>query len=257
MIAVFVNCAVVIIGALAGVLFSKKITAAMSDIISTAAGLVTFVIGVQMALGFSNIVYLALSMILGGIVGTVLDIDKRILQFGSLLEKLITFRKKSVPAVGGLSNADAQYAAPLPENKKDFAKAFLNASVLFCVGAMSILGSLQAGIQKEYTIIFTKSVLDAFLAAVFAATLGIGTAFSAIAILIYQGSLTLLASAVARFVTDQMLGEISAAGGILLLMIGLGLTGIKPVKTANYLPSLIFIALFVLADPYITKILPL
>jgi uncharacterized membrane protein YqgA involved in biofilm formation len=232
MIAVFVNCAVVILGSLAGVLFSKKISDKMSDVISTAAGLVTFVIGARMALGFDNIVYLALSMILGGIAGTVLDIDKRILDFGSALEKI--FAKKS-------------------SGKNDFAKAFLNASVLFCVGAMSILGSIQAGIQKDYTIIFTKSVLDGFLSIVFSAAMGIGVAFSALTIFVYQGLITLLAAAVAPFMTERMLGEISAAGGILLLMIGLGLAGIKPIKTANYLPALAFVALFVLLDPYIPK----
>jgi uncharacterized membrane protein YqgA involved in biofilm formation len=122
---------------------------------------------------------------------------------------------------------------------------------------MAILGSIQAGVQKEYTIIFTKSVLDGFLAIVFAAALGIGTAFSAIPILIYQGALTLLASVISVYITDKMLGEITAAGGVLLLMIGFTLTNIKPVKTANYLPALVFIALFVLADPYISKILPM
>jgi uncharacterized membrane protein YqgA involved in biofilm formation len=239
MIAVFVNCAVVILGSFVGVLFSKKIGDKMTDVISTAAGLVTFVIGIQMALRFDNIVYLALSMILGGIAGTVLDIDRRILDFGSFLEKI--FAKKNS---GKIVVAD----------KNDFAKAFLSASVLFCVGAMSILGSLQAGIQKDYTIIFTKSVLDGFLAIVFSAAMGIGVAFSALSIFLYQGLITLLAASIAPFMTERMLGEISAAGGILLLMIGLGLAGIKPIKTANYLPALVFVALFVLLNPYIPKI---
>jgi uncharacterized membrane protein YqgA involved in biofilm formation len=239
MIAVFVNCAVVIIGALIGVLFSKKISDAMSGVITTAAGLVTAIIGIKMALDYTNVVYLALAMIVGGIVGTVLDIDTHILNFGILLEKIF-MRKR--PIAGGRTDSN-------------FARAFFNASILFCVGAMAILGSLQAGIQKDYTIIFTKSVLDGFLAIVFAATLGIGTAFSAISIFIYQGSLTLLSSLVSQFISEQMIGEISAAGGILLLMIGLGITGIKQIKTANYLPALVFIALFVLADPYIANIL--
>ena len=247
MIAVFVNCIFVVAGSLVGVLFSKKLSAAMAGVISTAAGLVTLVVGIQMALGFSNVIYLALSLILGGIFGSILDIDKRIFDFGRWLEKLISKNK-------------TQSGTPSAQNQtqnKNFAKAFLSGSVLFCVGAMAILGSLQAGIQKDYTLIFTKSVLDAFMAMVFAAAMGIGTAFSAISIFAYQGLLTLLASAIAPFMTEKMLGEISAAGGVLIVMISIGLIDIRQIKTANYLPALVFIALFVIADPYIAKIIPL
>jgi uncharacterized membrane protein YqgA involved in biofilm formation len=246
MIAVFVNCAVVILGSLAGVLFSRKISDALTGVISTAAGLISIVLGIKMAMGFSNVVFLTLSMILGGIVGTAADIDGRILGLGGLLEKLF-LRRTAAPARAG-AGQDA------PPSKKDFARAFLNASVLFCVGAMSILGSLQAGLQKDYTLIFTKSVLDGFMAIVFSAALGIGTAFSALTILVYQGLLTLGASAISRFVTEQMLGEITAVGGVLILMIGLGLSNIRQIKTANYLPALVFEALFLLAEPYLPKL---
>jgi len=251
MIAVFVNCSAIILGSLVGLVFSKKISAIISGVISTAAGVITLVIGMQMALKFSSIVYLALSLILGGIVGTALDIDKHILDFGSLLEKLISSKKKAGIAPVNDSDNHAE------KKKKDFAHAFLNASVLFCVGAMAILGSLQAGIQKNYTLIFTKSVLDGFMAIVFAAAMGIGTAFAAIPVFLFQGSITLLASHIAVFITEQMLGEVTAMGGVLLLIIGFNLTGIKQIKTANYLPGLVFIVLFVIADPYIAKILPL
>ncbi|MDR1785716.1 MAG: DUF554 domain-containing protein [Spirochaetaceae bacterium] len=248
MIAVFVNCAVVILGSILGVLFSRKISDPLSEVISTAAGVISIVIGIKMALGFSNIVFLTLSMILGGLTGTAADIDGRIHGFGGLLEKVFFRRRgQELPVTGSGGDAPGR-------GRKDFPRAFLNGSVLFCVGAMSIIGSLQAGIQRDYTIILTKSVLDGFMAVVFSAALGIGTAFSAITILVYQGLLTLFASAISRFMTDEMLGEISAAGGVLVLMIGLGLAGVRQIKTANYLPALVFIALFVLLGPYLPKI---
>jgi uncharacterized membrane protein YqgA involved in biofilm formation len=195
-----------------------------------------------MASGYRSIVYLALAMILGGVTGSAIDIDRRVMSLGAIIERAL-LRGHSAPppdAAGG---------------KKNFALAFLNSSVLFCVGAMSILGSIQAGVEKEYTIIMTKSVLDGFLAAVFAAAMGIGTIFSALSVFIYQGSLTLMASAIASFMTEQMLAELSASGGVMLMMIGINLTGLRTIKTANYLPALLFSALFVLIDPFVKALI--
>jgi uncharacterized membrane protein YqgA involved in biofilm formation len=178
-------------------------------------------------------------MILGGITGSWIEIDGKILALGRVLERAVSRGKFQNP-----NPAEGQPLKP----QKNFALAFLNSSVLFCVGAMAILGSIQAGVEKEYTIILTKSVLDGFLAIVFAATLGPGTIFSALSVLCYQGLLTLLAASVSRFMTPQMLSEVSASGGILLMMIGINLTNLRTIKTANYLPALAFSALFVLAS---------
>ena len=128
---------------------------------------------------------------------------------------------------------------------------------MFFVGAMAIVGSFNAGINSDYTVIFTKSVLDFFLAIVFGATLGIGTVFSTISIFIYQGLLTFCASFLKQYVSETMLSSFSAVGGILLVMIGLGLLQIKDMKTANYLPALLLIAIFMILDPYIMNIVNL
>ncbi|HOE09284.1 MAG TPA: DUF554 family protein, partial [Treponemataceae bacterium] len=136
MIAVFVNCAAVIIGSIIGLLFAKKITSELSDVISTGAGIVTIVLGVQMAFSYQNVIFLTLSLIIGGILGSAADIDGKILSLGTLIEKGISKNKKG-PSV---SLADPE----MPPVKSNFAYAFLNASVLFCVGAMAVLGSFQA-----------------------------------------------------------------------------------------------------------------
>lgn len=223
MIATFVNCITVILGTFLGILFSRKVTDELSRVISSGAGIVTLVIGLQMALETNEIIFMVLAMILGGIIGTWIDIDGKILKIG---EKLSTKFTK-----GSSSN---------------FANAFLNASVLFCVGAMAIVGSFKAGTEGDYSILLTKSVLDGFMAIVFAAAMGIGTAFSAISLLVYQGALTLLSGIIKDYVSPEMLNELSAVGGALIIMIGINLLDIKKLKTANYLPALIFTVIFIL-----------
>lgn len=245
MIAVFVNCFTIILGSIIGLLFSKKMSNELKSVITTAAGIVTLVLGFQMAFAYKNIIYMILSLIIGGVLGYFADIDGKILNFGRFLEKHLYHKKI---AQSQILNDE------LPKTQKNFAYAFLNASVLFCVGAMAIVGSFKAGIQKDYTIIFTKSVLDGFMAIGFAASMGVGTAFSSIAIFIYQGLLTILSTLIAPYVTEQIINELSSVGGCLIVMIGLNLLDMKKIKTANFLPAMIIIVLFVLLDPYIMNI---
>lgn len=231
MIAVFVNCIAIIIGSLIGIIFSSRISDNLSRVVQTGAGVVTMVIGIEMALAYENIIFLAMAIIAGGILGSWMDIDGKILLLGDALGKLV-LRKK---------NSQSQQE----QGSSNFAYGFLNASVLFCVGAMAILGSIKAGIDGDYTIIFTKSVLDGFMAIVFAAALGIGTAFSALSVLVYQGALTLLSGLVAAYTNDVLLAELGATGGILIIMIGVNLMGLAKIKTANYLPALVLSVVFV------------
>ncbi|MBR4600574.1 MAG: DUF554 domain-containing protein [Treponema sp.] len=307
MIAVFVNCATILAGCIVGLLFAKKIPQKITDSIQLACGLVSFVMGVQMSFKYQNVVYLALALILGGIVGTLLDIDGKILKFGKFLERVfvkkndgvlssevcdkkepsetgfcvaksnpcgIINEKKSgsekdgalrgVPAEGVGGNGEDIVAvgetSPSFEKgrpQKNFAYAFLNASVLFCVGAMAIVGSFKAGIEHDYSIIFLKSILDGFISIGFAVAMGVGTAFSVIAIFFYQGSLTLLSVLIAPYVSEQMIAELTGSGGALIILIGINLMGIKKVKTANYLPAVLFSVIFVLCQPYVKNLLSL
>ncbi len=273
MLAVFVNCAAIVAGSVIGLLFAKKIPQKITDAIQLACGLVSFVMGVQMAFKYQNVVYLALALIFGGIVGTALDIDGKILKLGRFLERV--FLKKGTDDAGadvlGIQEAAAssnsrdtsnsrasndsddtrapEFSAGKPQ--KNFAYAFLNASVLFCVGAMAIVGSFKAGIEGDYSIIFLKSVLDGFIAIGFAAAMGVGTAFSALAIFVYQGALTLLAIFIHQYVSEALLAEITGSGGALIILIGVNLMGLKKIKTANYLPAVLFSALFVLCEPFV------
>ena len=271
MIAVFVNCATVLIGCIVGLLFARKIPQKVTDSIQLACGLVSFIMGVQMAFKYQNVVYLALALILGGIVGTLLDIDGKILAFGKWLERVFVktgdFKGQRPLGEGVAENAEggcsegkafptseASDEAPTFETgrpKKNFAYAFLNASVLFCVGAMSIVGSFKAGIEHDYSIIFLKSILDGFISIGFAVAMGVGTAFSIITIFAYQGALTLLSVLIAPYVSEQLLAELTGSGGALIILIGVNLMGLKKVKTANYLPAVLFSVIFVLCEPVV------
>lgn len=261
MIATVINALAIILGSLVGLVFARKITDEMSDIIASAAGVVTLVIGMQMAFQTRSVIYLALALILGGILGTWWDIDGLILSLGRFLERRFGGVKKAVKsgkelqADAGTIHADAANHAPgsHPSNSR-FAYAFLNSSVLFCVGAMAIVGSFKAGVEKDYTMLFTKSVLDGFMAIVFAAAMGIGTAFSALSIIVYQGLMTLGSGFLAPFMTEQMIAELTGTGGALVLMIAVNLLGLRKLKTANYLPALLIVAVFVLLDPTVQKI---
>jgi uncharacterized protein len=226
MLATVVNAAAVIVGSLVGLLLHGKIKDSFKTAVTMGAGITTVVIGVQMALSSSQIVYLALSLIIGGILGTWWKIEDGILSLGDTLRR--TFSKG--------------------DDGKDFAFGFLSASVLFCVGAMALVGSFKAGAEGDYSLILTKSVLDGFMAIVFTAAMGIGVAFSALSVLVYQGILTLAAGWLKPLVSDALMKEITGVGGALVLMIALNLLGVAKPKTANFLPSLLLIVLFVAGD---------
>ena len=228
MIATFVNCIAVLVGSLAGLLLHRKISDTFKKIVFVGIGVISLLIGIKMALVSERIVFLALSLVIGGLLGTWWRIEDGILAFGELLGR-------SVKSGAG-------------DGTRNFALGFLNASVLFCVGAMSLVGSFQAGVEGNYDLIFTKSVMDGFMAVLLTAAMGIGVAFSAIVILIYQGGLTLLSTLLAPYVSDLMLSEISGVGGVLVMMIGLNLLELKTRKTANFLPGILIVIVFVLAE---------
>jgi len=230
MFAVVVNVAAVVVGSLLGLLFGRR-SERIRSLVMTSAGLVTLLIGLQMAWKGQRVLYLLVAVLGGGLIGYALDLEGKILRVGELL-------KRFAPRSDGAG----------------FAQGFLSASVLFCVGAMSILGSFQAGAEGKYDIILIKSVMDGCMAVVLTGALGIGVGFSALSILIYQGALTLAASAVKPWVDAHplVLSELSGAGGLMVVMIALNLLELKKIPTGNFLPALVIVVLLAAADPWIS-----
>jgi uncharacterized protein len=234
MIATVINVLAVVVGSVIGLLMHARITDAFKKIVFVGAGIMTMILGVQMSLKSTQIVFLALSLILGGILGEWLRIEDGILKLGEVLKK--TFARK--------------------DTGKDFAYGFLDASVLFCVGAMALVGSFKAGTEGDYSLLLTKSVLDGFMAVMLTAALGVGVAFSGLSILVYQGILTIAAVWLKPLVSDALLAEITGVGGALVLMIGINLLGLAKLKTANYLPSLVLMVLFTVGYGLLAPLIP-
>ena len=221
MLAVFINCATVIVGSFIGLLVGKHLKESFKEIVFACSGLITLVMGIQMAMQSSNFLVLLLALLIGGALGYLLKIEDRVLSLGDKLGKMT-------------GNKDAQTGT------QNFAKGFLTASVLFCSGAMSVVGSIQAGTTGEMTTILIKSVMDGCMAVVFASVYGIGVMFSFLFILLYQGFFTLAGGWLEPLLGAVGINELSAEGGVLLLMIGFGLLKIREFKTANFLPALVF-----------------
>ena len=227
MIATFVNCATVIVGSLIGLILHRKINDSFKHVVYVGAGMISLILGIKMGLVTTRIVYMALALILGGILGEWWNVEGGILRFGDFLKK--RFAKE--------------------ESEKDFAGGFLNASVIFCVGAMTLVGAFKAGAEGDYDLILTKSIMDGFMAIMLTAAMGIGVAFSAITILVYQGGITLLAGVLQPLVTELLMVELTAVGGVLVIMIGLNLLGLAKLKTANYIPALLITIALVALEP--------
>ncbi len=241
MIATIVNCIAVLIGSLIGLIFHAKIRENMKQVIFISAGLLSFLIGISMARLTESYIGVMLAVAFGGMIGEALRIEDGIMKLGGYFERL----------TGKMHNSSGENSSLEEETKeKTFALGFLNASVLFCVGAMTVVGAIQAGAEGDYELILIKSTMDGFMAIMFTAAYGIGVAFSVITILVYQGGLTLLAGTLAPIIGEAGLNELSAIGGVLVVMIGMNLLGIKKIKTGNFLPALLLV-------PVVTWFIPL
>lgn len=219
MIGVFVNVATVLAGSLIGLVFKKGISKKYSDAVMVGIGFCTILIGVQGMLKGENVLVSIVSMVLGAIVGTAVDIDGKLSKAGDFLSSKL---KKS--------NSD----------KVSVTEGFVTASLVFCVGAMTIVGSLNSGLKGDHTMIFTKSTLDFFSSMMLASSLGIGVPFAAIFVLIFQGALVLLSGVLAPILSDGAIAEITCVGSLMIMALGLNLTGLGKFKVANYTPALVF-----------------
>jgi uncharacterized protein len=182
--------------------------------------LFTFALGIQMFLKTENVLIVLGSLLIGAILGEWLRIEDGLHSVGTWLELVL---------IKGNSASQAK-----------FVRGFLTASLLFCVGPMAILGSIDDGLNGNYQILAVKAILDGFASLAFASTLGIGVLFSILPLLIWQGGITLLAVQVQSVVSAPMMNEMSATGGLILMAIAIGsLLEIKPIRSGNFLPALV------------------
>lgn len=214
-----VNVIAVLIGGTVGVLLKKGIPERLTGALMTGVGFCTLYIGIRGCLDGNNTLVLVLSVVLGAAVGQLLDLDRHLYRLGERVEA--RFSRKQV-------------------GNGQIAKAFVSASLLFCVGTMTIVGALQSGLQHNHETLYLKSVLDLISSIVFGATLGVGVLLSTVTVLVYQGSITLLAQVVAPYLSTAVIAEMNCVGSLLIIGLGLNLLKVADIKVANFVPAILF-----------------
>lgn len=209
-----VNGAAIVIGALVGMLGGKLMPEHMKNAIISALALITIGIAVPGLMGSSKPLVPILSLIIGTIIGELLDIDGAVNRLGDFLQK----------KVGG---------------KGAFTEGFVTGSLIFAVGAMAVMGALDSGIKGDHAILIAKSVIDAVSAVVFASTMGIGVAFSGLTVFVWEGLITVLASAVAPYLSAAVIAEITFTGSLMILAISFNMLGVTKIKVLNMTPALL------------------
>ncbi len=229
MIGTILNFAAVLIGGSLGLLVGARLPERLHQTVINGLGLFTGAIGIQMFLKTGNPIIVLVSLLIGGVLGEWWRIEDGLRNLGAFLER--RFARGT-----GIDKGSR------------FIRGFLTASLLFCVGPMAILGSIQDGLTGDYSLLAIKSVLDGFASLAFSSTLGVGVLFSALAILVYQGGLTLLAAQVQTVSTPAMMNELTATGGVLLIGLAISsLLELKPIRVGNFLPALAIAPLIVAA----------
>ena len=221
-----VNSGAILAGAGAGLLLRRGLPEKWQESIMQGVALCIIVIGVQMAFKSENIMVVIFSIVLGAIVGEGIDIDTKLQRFGDWIGSKL---------IGG---HDAGAAKAIGEG-------FVAASLIYCVGAMAIIGSLQDGLKGDTTILFAKSTLDGIIAIILTANLGIGVALSAVSVLLYQGTLTLLAGVLEPVLTTSILNEVTATGGMLIMAIGVNMLKVVQIRISNLLPAVLWAGIIV------------
>ena len=218
MLATIINVALVLLGSALGLLFKNKISDRFASILTCALGLCVLGIGISGMIGTADTLCVIVCMVAGTLLGEALNIEKRMDGLGDLL------RRKLIRG----------------ENNSRFVEGFVTASVLFCVGAMAINGSMQAGMLGRYDILISKGVIDGVTSITFAAAMGVGVAFSVIPLLLYQGGLTLIFALVGQGMDPAVVTEMNAVGGTIIVGIALNMLGLpkEKIRVGNMLPAI-------------------
>lgn len=218
MIATFVNCGVIIVGCIIGLFIKGGIPERFNKIIMNGLALCAMFIGFSGALEGNNTIITIVSMAVGALIGELIDIDKWLNKLGETIQ-------------AKLDKGDGK--------ESRIAEGFVNASLLYCVGAMSIVGALQAGLSGNYDTIYAKTVLDGVSSVIFSASMGIGVIFSSVTVLLYQGGITLCASFLSGILSQAVIAEMTAVGSLMIVGLGLNLLEVTDIKIANLLPGIL------------------
>jgi uncharacterized protein len=214
MLGTIVNVAAIIVGSLLGFLIKGGIPKKVGDTVIQGLALSTMLIGILNAVAVNNLMLLIISMVIGSAIGEAIDIDRFLNNIGDMIEIKLNGRGGKV------------------------SQGFVTSSLLFCVGAMAIVGSLNSGLKGDHSTLFSKSILDFVFSLISASSLGIGVLLSSVSVFLYQGTITLLASGLKGFLIDSVITDMSAIGGLLIIGISFNMLGMSKIKVANFLPAM-------------------
>ncbi|SMP67171.1 DUF554 domain-containing protein [Anoxynatronum buryatiense] len=230
MFGTIVNSLAILLGGCLGLLFQKGIADRFKNTVMQALGLSVLMIGMSGALKSENILLLIFSLVVGSLVGEALKVEDKLTAFGKWME------------------------ARSGRGEGQVARGFVATSLIYCVGAMAIVGALESGLTGNHETLYAKSLLDGVSAVIFASTLGVGVLLSALSVLVYQGAITLAAGALAVVLVDAVILEMSAIGGLLIVGIAVNILEIKRIPVGNMLPA-VFVPLFYpVVEPFLTKL---
>lgn len=217
MLGTIVNALAIIAGSLLGLFFSKGIPDNYKEIILSAVGLSVILIGIKSALVSDRLMVVIFSVILGALLGEGMKIEKRLERFGTLLERKVASKSS---------------------DSSSFARGFVTSSLVFCVGSMAIVGSLESGLTGSHQTLFAKSVLDGVTSIIFASAMGAGVMFSSVAVFLYQGVITLTAVFMKDFLVPETIEQMTSVGGLLIVAIGLNMLKITTIRVGNLIPAI-------------------
>ena len=221
-----INVAAIAVGWLIGWLFGSRLNESIKNGLLNAACLGVILLGLSKALNYNNFIIVLISLTLGCFIGELLDINGAMERLGNAIERKFKSGDGASDASGGANS---------------FSRGFVYATLIFCIGPMAIMGSIESGLAGDYSTLITKAVLDGIGAIILTATMGIGVIGAAFSTGLYQGTIILASGLIADHLTEAMITEMTATGGVLIMAIGLNAMEIRAIKTANLLPA-IFIA---------------
>lgn len=222
MLGTIVNSGVIVIGCLIGLLVKNRMTDKIGETIMNGLALCVLYIGISGALEGRDTLLIIVSIAIGAFLGEIIDFDKRLKSLGDFIESKVSKKGSRV----------------------SISEGFVTSSLLFCVGAMAVVGALESGLKGDHTTLFAKSVLDGVSSIIFSSTLGIGVMLSAITVFVYQGTITICANILAGVLNEAVITNMSAVGSILIIGLGLNVLGVTKIKVANLLPAVFIPIIF-------------
>uniref|UniRef100_UPI0040568794 DUF554 domain-containing protein n=1 Tax=Acetatifactor sp. TaxID=1872090 RepID=UPI0040568794 len=234
MLGTIVNALAIIAGGLIGLIVKKGLPEKMADTLMKGLGLCTLFLGSSGSLKGENSLILIISIVVGTLIGEGIDLEDKVNRLGQLIERIFSRGQDNE----GKQQSEKVVNKGNDEKNVSVAEGFVTASLLFCVGAMAIVGAMQSGLTGNHEMLFNKSMIDFASAIIFASTLGVGVICSAVLVFVYQGAITVLAQWISPLLTDSVVNEMTCVGSVIIIGLALNMLGVTKLRVMNFVPAI-------------------